>query len=1384
MKKIAIIMAVLAASFCAVSCLQEQDFKESPIDENYTPMTINAVAEPIVSTKTEMVYKYDIVWSENDKIYVTDGTAGDTFTLTDGAGQTDGTFAQDHQIPISGDVEAFYPSTMVDGEFLLWPALQTSNQTVPMYCTKSISESTATFRMSTLGAMLQLVLSTETKNIVLKSIEIRDDNLAMSGAFEVVDGKANMVATDRAGITLDLGTGVSLGVAAKYFNIAVPAGEYSGMTLVFTTTKGSKCTMHSSALLDIGHGTVNKVALAPKNFASNGIPEDACAGKFSIDESKQVVFSHGNLRFTTDNWLAWLNNNQGDGTWSFYDKQYDCEYYRDYPDEVSLLNWGYSPSYTLNDNFTGNFPKENRFTLLTDCEFPYENDWGSAAGDGETWRTLSEAEWQYLLYDRDNASGLYRFGVTVSGLANCFVLAPDNYKGTIEASYDADEWELAEADGMVCLPSAGYAQGGADRNTSTATPGSFGYYWTSTADEVYSRASVLTFDDTAVSVSSLPRTNCYSIRLVADVPISVSGLSLSSEELSMQVGEQATLLPIFTPAEADNKNVTWASSNTSVATVTADGEVKALAAGEARISARAQDGMYIAYCDVTVFQASVFSVSETRTVYFSTGNLRMRTESLLVDDSETWSMYDNQYNYEDYSALGYPANTYEFSLFNWGHNSGVFRDLTSSYLSYAMFGSELTFPNAFYDQISYVDLNWVYDWGSMIGSGFEWRTLTKDEWRYLLEGRSGASRLHKTGVRVCGVDYCLVLAPDNFEGTISSNYSKSAWAEAEAAGCICLPPAGHGVGGEPVSSFNKNEFAGYYWTATSTSGGSEFAYILNFHSNGYSIESALKSNCYSVRLVKNGPTSSDASVESISLDQTAITVAADKRNIKLNAIVSPAYATNKHVTWSSSNIDVATVDPDGYLSTYNVGTATITATTEDGGKTASCVVTCIEGLPGVFTVGPQTTVRFSFGNLYHDPTWDFKFEEHQYDSPSEWTADHIGHFFWSRSEEVAILQQYSDQSRSEDDILFTNSTLLLPNEDLYIRPGYRALSMDEWSYLLGSRPNAAGLYKCGVNVCGKKNCLILAPDDYVGTIQESYDETSWQNAEYAGLVCLPAAGYRNSGVSSKVSHYGSVGYYWTSSAYQDNSAYAMTFTDDDLYFDFTEARNVDHAIRLVHNVTTPQYTVTVPQNILGGSVSVNRQNNAIPGETIIVTATSADGYQLVALTYNGIDIMETREFVMPSENVTISATFEQISRDPVTDVLTAAKFTATGSGYVAFSGVEVSSGARYAGISAKDGSGNIQLNSKNNYGIVSTTSGGKLKSVKITVGSGTNDIYVYAKSTAYTSAADLYNSETLGTLVGSTSETGTINVEGDYSYVGIRSASGAVYLSSIEITWE
>lgn len=145
-----------------------------------------------------------------------------------------------------------------------------------------------------------------------------------------------------------------------------------------------------------------------------------------------------------------------------------------------------------------------------------------------------------------------------------------------------------------------------------------------------------------------------------------------------------------------------------------------------------------------------------------------------------------------------------------------------------------------------------------------------------------------------------------------------------------------------------------------------------------------------------------------------------------------------------------------------------------------------------------------------------------------------------------------------------------------------------------------------------------------------------------------------------------------------------------------------------------------------------------------------------------------------------------------TDTINLALTGITGNSYTNWSGKTSLSDATYAGNSCK-GKNAIQMRSSNsNSGIVSTASGGTIKSVSVTFVADTgNDgkvLNVYGSSTAYSAASDLYNNSTAGTRVkqftyNSESPTQSYTFTSDYEYIGFRSESGAIYISEIQITW-
>ena len=146
------------------------------------------------------------------------------------------------------------------------------------------------------------------------------------------------------------------------------------------------------------------------------------------------------------------------------------------------------------------------------------------------------------------------------------------------------------------------------------------------------------------------------------------------------------------------------------------------------------------------------------------------------------------------------------------------------------------------------------------------------------------------------------------------------------------------------------------------------------------------------------------------------------------------------------------------------------------------------------------------------------------------------------------------------------------------------------------------------------------------------------------------------------------------------------------------------------------------------------------------------------------------------------------SGSAVSDTLTNALIGVSGTNYTAWTEKTANSSAVYAGQSA-GGNDAIQLrSSNNNSGIVTTTSGGKATKIEVAWNSNTSagrTTNIYGSNSAYESADDLYNSSKQGTLLG-TCVAGTsteLTIDDEYEYIGIRSASGALYLDKVIITW-
>ena len=122
---------------------------------------------------------------------------------------------------------------------------------------------------------------------------------------------------------------------------------------------------------------------------------------------------------------------------------------------------------------------------------------------------------------------------------------------------------------------------------------------------------------TATSVQDTTKSGTCTVT-VSDSTVHVTGVTLNKNSTTIAVGGDETLTATVSPNNATNKNVTWSSSNTSVATVS-NGTVSGVAAGSATITVTTVDGSFTATCTVTVQAAQSQTLTITRNSFASSG---------------------------------------------------------------------------------------------------------------------------------------------------------------------------------------------------------------------------------------------------------------------------------------------------------------------------------------------------------------------------------------------------------------------------------------------------------------------------------------------------------------------------------------------------------------------------------------------------------------------------------------------------------------------------------------------------------------------------------------------------------------------------------------------
>ncbi|MBQ4376092.1 MAG: T9SS type A sorting domain-containing protein [Bacteroidales bacterium] len=273
----------------------------------------------------------------------------------------------------------------------------------------------------------------------------------------------------------------------------------------------------------------------------NPLGTGALNGVFQIGDEHFANFSMGNLQYMPSN-----------DRWRFAPMQFDyvgagnSRAAEDYQGWIDLFGWAtsgyhnpadqyntYYAPYSIvsrnvdNDNSHGYGPSVSCASPdLTEISSNY--DWGMFAhvsNGGEAagqWRTLTDDEWQYLLFSRPNAISK-RAMATVAGI-NGVVLLPEswilpsdcrytagNNNGFVTNVYSTSEWNSMELAGAVFLPAAGVRY---DTNVTALTQN--GIYWSVTHYD-QERAYAMLIEPRRVSTEPFDRSVGRSVRLVQDI---------------------------------------------------------------------------------------------------------------------------------------------------------------------------------------------------------------------------------------------------------------------------------------------------------------------------------------------------------------------------------------------------------------------------------------------------------------------------------------------------------------------------------------------------------------------------------------------------------------------------------------------------------------------------------------------------------------------------------------------------------------------------------------------------------------------------------------------------------------------------------------------------
>ena len=343
-----------------------------------------------------------------------------------------------------------------------------------------------------------------------------------------------------------------------------------------------------------------------------------------------------------------------------------------------------------------------------------------------------------------------------------------------------------------------------------------------------------------------------------DKTVEVTGVSLDKNSMDLYVGDALTLKETVSPDNATNRDVTWSSSDSSVAAVNSDGTVTATGVGTTTITVSTSNNK-IATCEVVV---------NTKVVEVSSVTLNISSSEMFVDDTVALS------------ATVLPADA-TYKSVTWGSSD---------------------------ENVATVNGD-----GVVTAKGPGIATITAST----LSGKAAACAI-TVSTKPIAVS-SVTLDKETAEMTVEDTLTLTA----------NVMPADADDKSVTWSSSNESILI-VSDTGIVTAKAAGTATVTVIASNN------MAATCDITVAEKVAPPTI-VEVTSVSLDQTSASIFTDE-TVRLAAVVAPADATDKSVTWTSGDESIATVSGDGLVTPVATGNVTITVTTANG-KTATCAVT-------------------------------------------------------------------------------------------------------------------------------------------------------------------------------------------------------------------------------------------------------------------------------------------------------------------------------------------------------------------------------------------------------------------------------------------------------------